>query len=61
MKDRNTTICGILTILAAACSAGVLYLHGNPTGALAALGTGITTGLGLIKAADSGKPADSGK
>lgn len=53
MKDRNTTICGVLTIVGALCAGGVLYLHGNVTGALATISTGVTTGYGLIKAADS--------
>lgn len=56
MKDWKTTICGILTIVGAACTAGIAALHGQTTVAIAALTTGVPVGIGLIKAADS-KPA----
>jgi len=57
MKDWKTTTAGILTIIAAACTAGLALLKGNTPVALGALGTGIPAGIGLIKAADS-RPAD---
>lgn len=55
MKDWKTTAAGVLTILGALASAGLAFLHNQPTAGIAALTTGIPTGVGLIKAADSTK------
>lgn len=53
MKDWQTTLAGVLTIIGSLCGAGLALLHGQTTTAVAALSTGIPTGIGLIKAADS--------
>lgn len=53
MKDWKTTVCGILTIVGALCTAGIAAIHGQSTAAIGALTTGIPVGVGLIKAADS--------
>jgi hypothetical protein len=61
MKDRNTTLLGIFTILAAVSSAGIAMFDGDAAtnidfgSAIAA----ITAGIGLIKAADAKKAADA--
>lgn len=53
MKDWKTSLAGVLTIIGSICGAGLAFLHGQvPTG-VAALTTGIPTGIGLIHAADS--------
>jgi uncharacterized membrane protein (DUF441 family) len=58
MKDWKTTLAGVLTIVVTLASAGLSYLHGQPVNTTATL-AGVSTGLGLIKAADSNptKPA----
>lgn len=54
MKDWKTTLAGIATILGGLCSAGLkLYQH-QPLDMPVLIGT-LTAGIGLIKAADSGK------
>jgi hypothetical protein len=53
MKDWKTTVAGVLTIVGSVCAAGLAFLHGQTTTGVAALSTGIPTGIGLIKAADS--------
>jgi hypothetical protein len=55
MKDWKTTLAGVLTILGSVCTAGLAFLHNQPTIAIGALTTGVPTGIGLIKAADSAK------
>jgi hypothetical protein len=55
MKDWKTTLAGILTIIGSVCGAGLAFLHNQPSAGIAALTTGIPTGFGLIKAADSKK------
>jgi hypothetical protein len=52
-KDWKTTLAGVLTIIGSLCGAGLAFLHGQTTTGIAALTTGIPTGVGLIKAADS--------
>lgn len=58
MKDWKTTTAGILTIVASLCGAGLAFLHGQTSTGVTILTTGIPSGIGLIKAADS-KPASS--
>jgi len=53
MKDWKTTLAGVLTIVGALAGAGLAFLHGQTSTGVAALTTGIPTGIGLIKAADS--------
>ena len=55
MKDRNTTIAGILTIVAAVANAGIEFATHKPVNVPVLIG-GIVTGRGLIVAADS-KPS----
>ena len=55
MKDWKTTLAGVCTILGAIAAAGLSFAHNQPTAAIAALTTGVPTGIGLIKAADSQK------
>jgi uncharacterized membrane protein (DUF441 family) len=52
MKDWKTTLAGVLTILVTLATAGLAYLHGQPVNTTATI-AGITTGVGLIHAADS--------
>jgi hypothetical protein len=55
MKDWQTTLAGVLTIIGSVCAAGLAFLHGQTTTGIAALTGGIPSGIGLIKAADSKK------
>lgn len=57
MKDRNTTMLGIFTILAAVSSAGIAMFDGDAATNIdfASAIAAITAGIGLIKAADSKK------
>jgi hypothetical protein len=55
MKDWKTTTAGALTIVGSLCAAGIAFLHGQTGAGVAALTTGIPTGIGLIKAADAPK------
>jgi uncharacterized membrane protein (DUF373 family) len=52
MKDPKTTVLGILTILVSVFGAAIQYLQHQPVSTGAAI-AGISTGIGLIKAADS--------
>jgi hypothetical protein len=52
MKDKRTTIAGVLTILAALVSAAASAIHGDPV-AMAPLTTALVSGIGLILAGDS--------
>lgn len=54
MKDWKTTVCGILTIAVGVANAAIEFLQHKPV-SMPALGGALTVGLGLIKAADSGK------
>lgn len=54
MKDWKTTVAGVLTILGTLTTAGLGYLHQQPVN-LPAVIAGLTTGVGLIHAADSAK------
>lgn len=54
MKNPNTTILGVLTIVAAVAGAAVEFLKTGSCN-MVALGTGLTAGWGLIKAADGTK------
>lgn len=55
MKDWKTTVAGVLTIIGSVCTAGLAFLHNQPTLAIGALTTGVPTGIGLIHASDSVK------
>jgi len=55
MKDWKTTVCGILTIVAAFANAGAELAQNKPV-SFPVLIAAVTTGIGLIKASDS-KPA----
>lgn len=52
MKDWKTSLAGVLTIIVTLATTGLAYLHGQPINTTATL-AGVTTGIGLIKAADS--------
>jgi len=53
-KHWETTLAGVLTIVAGLANAGLAYLHGQPIPTAVTL-TAITTGVGLIRAADANK------
>ena len=56
MKSNwKTTLTGVLTIVGSLCTAGLLWMHGQHEAAIGTIGTGVTTGIGLIKAADAPK------
>jgi len=55
MKQWETTLCGILTIVGSVCTAGIAFLHGQTTVAISALSAGIPTGVGLMRAKDANK------
>lgn len=55
MRDRNTTIAGVLTIVGALVDAGLSLSQHKPLNLPVTLAA-ISTGVGLIKAADSKKP-----
>jgi len=50
----KTTILGVLTIVSAVCFAGIAFLKSGAFD-IGVLITGVTAGVGLIKAADSTK------
>jgi hypothetical protein len=52
MKDWKTTVAGVLTIIGTLTNAGLGLLHSQPLN-LPVVIAGITTGVGLIHAADS--------
>ena len=52
MKDWKTTTAGVLTIIGTLATAGLAALHGQPLNYPAVI-AGVTTGVGLIHAADS--------
>jgi hypothetical protein len=54
MKDWKTTLAGALTIAGTLITAALAYLHQQPINIPATI-AGVTTGIGLIKAADSAK------
>jgi hypothetical protein len=56
MKDWKTTAMGGLTIAGVLIAAALNLLHGQPVN-VPVLITGLTTGVGLIKASDS-KPTN---
>lgn len=58
MKSWKTTTAGVLTIIGAVASAGVLALKGQYEAAVAALTLGIPQGLGLIAARDNDKTSE---
>jgi len=58
MKSWKTTASGILTIVGAVATAGLLALKGQYEAAIAALSTGIPTGIGLIAARDNDKSSE---
>lgn len=61
MKDRNTTVMGIATILIALSNAALVWFDGDPGTNIdfAASFAAITAGIGLLKAADAKKAADA--
>ncbi len=59
MKSWKTTTMGILNIVGAIATAGVLALKGQYEAAIAALSTGIPSGIGLIAARDNDKSSES--
>lgn len=59
MKSWKTTTMGILNIVGAIATAGVLALKGQYDAAIAALSTGIPSGIGLIAARDNDKSSES--
>ncbi len=52
MKDWKTTLAGVLTIAGTLTTAGLALLHQQPLNIPVVI-AGITTGVGLIHAADS--------
>ena len=58
MKSWKTTTMGILNIVGAIATAGVLALKGQYEAAIAALSTGIPAGIGLIAARDNDKRSE---
>lgn len=52
MKDWKTTFAGVATIVGALCAAGLNLYHGQPLN-FPVLTASVTTGVGLIHAADS--------
>lgn len=54
MKNWKTTLLGVLTIIGAACGAGVSLLNGNPVD-YPSLVAAVTAGWGLIHASDAAK------
>lgn len=59
--NRNTTILGICTIVAAVANAGIAWFDGDASTNVD-FGTAIaavTAGIGLIKAADAAKAGDA--
>jgi hypothetical protein len=57
MKDRNTTVMGVATILIAISNAALVWFDGDPGTQIdfAASFAAITAGIGLLKAADAKK------
>jgi len=60
MKSWRTTISGILTIVAALATAGIMVIKTGTVSAevLTTVGTALATGIGLIKAADQPKAGE---
>jgi len=58
MKSWKTTTGGILTILGAVCTAGLLALKGQYEAAVGVLSTGIPSGIALIAARDNDKSSE---
>lgn len=54
MKDWKTTFAGVATIIGVVCAAGLDVYNHKPVN-MPTLISGITAGVGLIKAADSSK------
>jgi len=58
MKSWKTTTAGVLTIIGAVATAGVLALKGQFEAAVGALTLGVPQGLGLIAARDNDKTSE---
>jgi hypothetical protein len=52
MKDWQTTLAGIATIVATLCNAGLSLYHQQPLN-LPVMTAGLSMGIGLIRAADT--------
>ena len=52
MKDWQTTLAGLATIVATLCNAGLSLYHQQPLN-LPVLTAGLSMGIGLIRAADT--------
>jgi hypothetical protein len=59
MKSWKTTAAGILTLVGCVATAGLLALKGQYEAAIAALSTGIPSGIGLIAARDNDKSSEA--
>jgi hypothetical protein len=52
MKDWQTTLAGVATIVATLCNAGLSLYHQQPLN-FSVMTAGLTAGIGLIRAADT--------